>query len=350
MLHIGLDMHKRFSKIAMLDDSGRLLGRRTLHHDDPDSIRECFRSIGQDGTVTLEATRSWYWLYELLEEEGLQVKLANPLRVRLIAEAQVKTDEIDALVLAHLERIGYLPESYIPSRAIRDQRELLRYRLALIRVRTGLKNRVHVLLDKLGIFHNFSDLFGKRGLDFLHTVTVREVYREALDGYLAQIAALERAIKAATQHIKQVLHGNPQADRLMGIPGISYLSAHLLLSEIGDNKRFASPKKLCGYAGLAPRTRQSAGHCWQGPIMNTGNRYIRWTMVEAAVKAVGKDYGLGQFYQRIKRERGAGKARVAVARKLLVAVWHVLTFERDYRSNCLARSYLGKPAFVPGRQ
>jgi transposase len=140
MFHIGMDMHKKFSKVEAIDERGQAIDQRVLLHHDQERIREYFNHVGQDGTVTLEATRNWYWLFELLEEEELRVKLAHPSKVRLIAEARIKTDSIDASTLAHLERTGYLPEAYIASRDVRDYRELLRYRFSLARIRTSLEN------------------------------------------------------------------------------------------------------------------------------------------------------------------------------------------------------------------
>jgi transposase len=226
MFYIGLDMHKKFSGVEVMDEEGQAIDQRVLYHDDQEKIREYFSHIGQDGTVTLEATRNWYWLFELLEEEGLRVKLAHPSKVRLIAEVRIKTDSIDASTLAHLERTGYLPEAYIPSRDVRDNRELLRYRLSLVRIRTSLKNRIH---------------------------------------------AIDEILKGITKRIQTSLEKDPQAELLMSIPGISYLTAHLLLCEIGDIQRFPSAKRLCSYAGIVPGTHQSADHIWHGPITKQGN-------------------------------------------------------------------------------
>lgn len=257
----------------------------------------------------------------------LRVKLAHPSKVRLIAEARIKTDSIDAYTLAHLERTGYLPDAYILSRDIRDNRELLRYRLSLVRIRTSLKNRIHAILDKLGIIHPFSDLFGKKGREFLRALPLREVYRKELDGYLSTIEFLDEILKGITKRIQTSIEKDPKAELLMSIPGISYLTAHLLLCEIGDIKRFPSAKRLCSYAGIVPGTHQSADRIWHGPITKQGNRYIRWAMVEAVHIALVKDPVLAIFYKKLKREKGAAKARVAVDRKLLVAVYHVLKKE-----------------------
>jgi transposase len=349
MLHVGIDMHKHFSELAVLDDDRTVVDRRRLDHRDRAGLQQYFRRLARPATVTLEATRSWYWLFELLEAEGLPVKLAHPLKVRLIAEARIKTDAIDALTLAELERAGFLPEAYIPPRDVRDQRELLRYRLGLVWTRTGLKNRVHALLDKLGIGHDFTDLFGRAGRRFLAAIELRDVYRQALDGYLAGIDFLTDGIAAATRSIRAALKQDPRAELLLTVPGIGELTAHLLLCEIGDIARFPSAKRLCAYSGLVPRTYQSGSHCWQGEITRQGDRYIRWAMVEAAYQATRQDMALADWYRRLKLKKGAAVARVAVARKLLYSVWYVLTRQEPYRFRPLRMYHPGKPEPVAGQ-
>jgi len=331
MLHIGLDLHKRFSTIAAMDDDGNVRLEDKLYHDDRARLTEFFSGVAGKAVVTVEATRNWYWLYEHLEELGVTVKLANARKVRLIAEARLKNDKVDPKTLAQLERTGFLPEAYIPPRAIRDNREYLRYRLTLVRLRTGLKNKVHALLDKLGIRHQFADLFCPAGRRFLSQLQLRPVYQEELTNYLALISDLERRTVAVTKEIKRQLKPDPRAKFLMTIPGIGHLTAYLLLNEIGDIKRFPTPGKLCSYGGIVPVVRQSADHRWQGHITREGNRYIRWALTESACLAPSKDYSLGSFYRRVAFRRGPLKARIAVARKLLVAVWYVLTYGEPYK-------------------
>jgi len=332
MLHVGLDLHKRFSTVATMDESGSILHEDKLYHDDRGRLTEFFGNLAGKAVVTVEATRNWYWLYELLEAQGVAVKLAHTRKVRLIAEARLKSDKIDPRSLAQLERTGFLPEAYIPPQAVRDNREHLRYRLTLVRLRTGLKNKVHALLDKLGINHEFADLFCPAGRRFMDQLQLRPVYQEELTNYLALVDDIERRTVAATRDIKRRLKPDHRAELLMTIPGVGHLTAYLLLNEIGDIGRFESPAKLCAYGGIVPVVRQSADHRWQGHITREGNRYIRWALTESACKAPSKDYALGSFYRRLAARRGPLKARVAVARKLLVAVWHVLTDEEPYKT------------------
>ena len=332
MVHVGVDLHKRFARVVAIDDAGRVLERQTLQCEDRSTLVDYFQPKAGMAVVTVESMLGWTWFYELLEELGVTMKLANPRKVRMIAESTVKTDTIDALTLAQLERTGYLPECYIPPREVRDRRELLRYRISLVRIRTGLKNRVHAILRKLNVCHRFSDLFSPSGRRFLESLTLRPVYRQQLDNYLALLDDVGSRIQTVTHQIKAELVPDPRAELLMSVPGVAHLTAYLLLAEIGDVRRFASAPKLCAYAGIVPRVRQSADHCWQGHITREGDRYIRWAMVEAACKAPAKDYAMGRYYRRIALRRGPLKARVAVARKLLVAVWHVLTYQEPYCS------------------
>lgn len=163
--HIGVDLHKTFSQITVLDDGGTVLDRSKVYSN-REEIKEYFSGFEKGTPVAFEATGSWYWFKDLLDEMSLDGKMAHPKKVRLIAESVIKTDAIDSEVLAHLERLNYLPQAYMPSKEIRQVRELLRYRMSLVRLRTEVKNKVHAALGKLCIKHEFSDLFGKQGLEF----------------------------------------------------------------------------------------------------------------------------------------------------------------------------------------
>jgi len=337
MLHIGVDMHKRFSVVAVLDEGGNVTREERLEHSARQRLAEFFQTYRGAAVATLEATRNWYWLYELIEAQGVVVKLAHPLRVRLIADAKIKTDKIDAKILAQLERTGFLPEAYIPPPAVREQREWLRYRTALVHTRVGFKNRVHAVLDKLGITHEYTDLFGKKGLEFLKAVPLPEVCRFELGEYLDLITRLDGMVAVVTKRIRSMLKPDPRARWVLGIPGIGDIIAYLALSEIGDIHRFPSPKRLVSYSGLAPGVRQSADHVWEGHITHEGNCYLRWGFTEAAQLAPDKDPALHCFYWQLARRRGRKKARLAVARKICVAVWHVLTYEEAYRYNCMSK-------------
>ena len=199
---VGIDLHRKRSHIAVIDEQGELtLSRRIVN--DRDTFLELLGDPQEAQThVALEATYGWEWLAELLEEAGYDLHLAHPLRTRAIAAARVKTDAIDAKTLAHLLRTGFLPEAYVAPRELRDLRELLRHRATLTRMRSAVKNRVHAILAKHGIANEHSDLFGKGGREFLAVLELRDAPRRRLDSLMSLICDFDREIEATTQEIE----------------------------------------------------------------------------------------------------------------------------------------------------
>src|SRR5215208_4043552 len=200
MVYVGIDLHRKRSHVAVVDERGeQLLSRRLVN--DPERFRELLGELGEDARFALEATYGWEWLAELLEHDGRELHLAHPLRTKAIASARVKTDAVDARTLAHLLRADLLPEAYIAPRELRDLRDLLRHRVALTRMRSALKNRVGAILAKHGIQRPYSDLFGPAGTRFLAEVELRADPRQRLDSLLALIADFTREIDATSADI-----------------------------------------------------------------------------------------------------------------------------------------------------
>jgi transposase len=247
-------------------------------------------------------------------------------------------------MLAHLLRADLLPESYIAPIHVRQERQKLRYRLSLVKMRTALKNRIHSLLEQLGVATPpVTDLFGKEGLAWLKTIQLDDAYLKSLEGYLKLIGELDMLIREMDNEIRGSLKDNPLASLLDTIPGIGILTAHLLLAEIGPIDRFPSAKKLCSYAGLVPSVHQSGQTSYNGRITKQGSRYIRWAMIEAAQKAYVKDVSLSRFYHKLCGKKGRSKAMVALARKMLVIVYNVLRYNEPYNLS-------GKPVERAGQR
>jgi transposase len=216
---VGIDLHRKRSHIAVIDEQGELTVSRRIVND-----RDTFLELlgdPQDGDthVVLEATYGWEWLAELLEEAGYDLHLAHPLRTRAIAAARVKTDAIDAKTLAQLLRTGFLPEAYIAPRELRDLRELLRHRATLTRMRSAVKNRVHAILAKHGIAREHSDLFGKGGREFLEQLQLRDAPRRRLDSLMSLICDFDREIEATTREIEERAKADDRVDVLTQIRG-----------------------------------------------------------------------------------------------------------------------------------
>jgi len=255
--------------------------------------------------VVMESTGNlWVNLYDVLEERGFSVVLANPLKMKAIASAKIKSDKVDARILAYLLRGDLVAESYVPSREVRDLRALVRYRASLVRARTAIKNRVHSLLDRYGLKHGFSDLFGKAGLEWLRSLELSPLDRLILDGYIEHIECLNRLIRNVEGEIDRRASMDEDVRLLLSLTGVGVYTALLIKSEIGDIRRFPNCKKLVSWAGLAPSLHQSGNVEYHGRITKQGSRLLRWVMVEAARTAVRYDCRLREFYERVRRRRG----------------------------------------------
>jgi transposase len=333
MINVGVDVHKRICQACLKDERGSIVEefRFRNNHEGASRLAMIIKKHG-DAKVALESTGNlWVKLYDRLdEEEGIDVILTNPKKTRMIAEAKIKTDKIDARILADLVRADLVARSYVPPKEIRMQRALLRERISIVESRTMIKNRIHSLLDKYEIQPTHTDIFAKRGREWLRTLQLPSIDQTILEVNLQRLEELEAHIDAFTSKIAQEAYEKPEVRLLMGFTGVDYYSAMLLASEIGDVTRFPSAKKLVSYAGLAPGTRQSAEKTIHGHIVKEGNKRIRWILVEAAQHASRHDPRLRGFYLRVMKRRGYQRAIVAVARKMLVSMYHVLSKNEAY--------------------
>jgi len=330
--YIGIDLHMQFSTVAVMDQDGNILKEHKFYHTNKKELFKFFASFPTDATsISLEATFNWYWLVDTLQELGYSVKLVNAKKVRIIAESTIKTDKIDAKTLAHLDRCNFLPQAYIADVKIRSQRELLRHYMGLVRIRSSIKCKIHSILAKNNVQHGFTDLFGKAGMKFLKEVELPKIFRMQLDEHLEILSDFKERTYRLTRKIERTCEHSKYAKRLMTVPGIAHFTALLLSSEIADINRFRNYKKFCCYAGLASSTRQSADKKYHGHIIKDSNSYIRYALVEAVPKAIHKDSKLWVFYKRIQRKKGNNKARIATARRILIAIYSMLKNNTDYR-------------------
>ena len=328
--YIGIDLHKAKSFVTWMDERGQILEQVNLPHA-TGALQDYLRTLPADAHLAVEATGNWMWLYEQLEERQLDLVLAHPLKVRAIASARIKTDKIDATTLAHLLRTELLPTAYIPPRGIRDQRELLRYRASLVRLRTQVKNKLAAILTKTGVRMPTKTAFGVKSRQFLATVPVRACYRLALDGYLRQLAHLTTEIRGADQVIGEQVATDSAAQLLCTIPGIGAYSALLIRSEIGDIHRFPDSRHLCSYAGLVPSVHASADTTRLGRLTKQGSSWLRWILVEVSVHAINGAPQFRSLCYRVAKKHGHNVGRVAVARALLKTIYAMLMTQQPFR-------------------
>jgi transposase len=278
----------------------------------------------------VEATSNWYWLCDLLEEIEVPVRLAHPLKTKAIASARIKTDKLDAATLAHLLRADLVPRAHLSSPQARLDRELLRHRVMLVRLRTGVKNRIHALLTRENLVYAKGGLFTRQGRQWLASLELHPVQRAVVDRLLALMEVLETLIQEATAEIRVRAEDDRVARLLCTIPGVGYYSALLIAAEIDGVDRFPDARHLCSYAGLVPSVRASGERTRLGHITKQGSPWLRWILVEICQKAASRHDFLGAHYRRVARRKGNGAAKVATARKLLKAIYHMLRQGMDF--------------------
>lgn len=326
MIYMGIDYHKKVSQITLLDEAGRVLRRRRIANR-----REEFEAVVADMdepiSAVFEATRNWTVVDQLLDGLVDQRHMAHPLKVKLIAEARIKTDKLDSWALAQLLRTGFLPHSYRRPIDQRRHQDVLRQRMFFVRQQTQLKNRIHSLIDRQLEIRDqammLSDLFGRRGMIWLHGLDLPEPDQSLLQDLLQALAAVRELIGRSDQRIDALRHSDGRIRLLEELPGIGPFFATLIVVEIGDIGRFRSAKKLCSYAGLVPSTYQSAQSIRHGRLTKQGNKYLRWALIEA-VNRLGADTPLGQVRDRLKRTKSSNTAKAATARRLLTQIFYRL--------------------------
>lgn len=330
-LFIGMDLHKNSSTFTIKDKDGNIIDACKIATE-PSAIKGYLKRFNQSASLVLEPVSQWYFYANLIQDLGIEVHLANPLKIKAIASARIKTDKIDANVLCDLLRTNLLPEAYFSSPEVRFWKEMVRFRASLIHLRTQVKNKIHSILFKNALRHPFTNLFGVAGRKWLASLELDEHFQFNLKHYLSLIDVLTNLITEADQKIERTVTEHPQAKLLTTIPGISYCSGLTIIAEIGDINRFASAKKLQGYAGLVPSTYASGDRIAHGRITKQGSRWLRWTMIEIAQRQIlcKKKSGFSWYYQRIKQRKGSGAAAVATARKILAVVWRILKDNRPF--------------------
>ncbi|RLF01457.1 MAG: IS110 family transposase, partial [Thermoprotei archaeon] len=300
MIYVGIDLHKNYSYIMEMDEEGKVLYEFKVENDPERLGYYALSLIPGETKIAVEATYNWYYLIELLENFHLDVMLVHPLKTRATASARIMTDRISSKILADLLRVNLLPPAYIPSRRMRDMREILRHRAFLVSMRAKLKCKVRVILDKNGIKWDYSDIFGKRSLRELRYLDLRYAYKLGLRHYIRLGRLLNELIGEVTEEIEAMAGEDEDARLLITIPGIGYYSALLIVSEIGDIRRFPSARHLCSYAGLVPSVHASGGRVRYGRLTKEGSRWLRWVLVESAIHAVRGSRRFKELYERVK--------------------------------------------------
>ena len=337
VINVGIDVGKRFCQAALKAEDGRLLDELRFENTSQ-GVHELLTHIAVHGKAraVLESTANyWIRIHDMLEDHAVDTILANPRKTKLIAEAKIKSDKLDARTLATLLQGNLVFESYVPPKARREHRTLVRHRAGLVKTRTEVRNRIHALLAKHELQYDYSDLFGKKGVQWLESLQLQDVDQTIMNTNLALLETLDEQIEAVTVEIAKTACNEEDIRILVTMPGIDFYSAMVIASEIGDVKRFPTQWKLVAYAGLAPTQHQSGEYERRGGITKEGSKWLRWILVQAAQQARQHEPRFKAYYERVAKRRGSQKAIVAVAKEMLVVIWFMLTRREPYRGQDL---------------
>lgn len=332
--NIGVDYHKKFSYLVVKNKSGKLLRSGQVNNFKSD-VEKFLAPFKDNSKAVIESCRNWCVMHDWLEDIVDEVVLANPYKVKAIAEAKIKTDKIDATILADLLRADLIPQAYIAKRPVRDMRNVLRERIFFVRMRTMAKNRITTIFDRypeeVRKEKAKTDLFGKKGRMQLENIKLRDADRALIDRELNFIDTINVFIQEVEEVISDNFKVSKNAKFLKSIPGIGEFLSMLIDAEIADINRFRNEKKLAAYIGLVPSTYSSGGSTTHGRIIKGGNKILRWAFVEAVIPAITHDEYLRYEYDKLRKRMNWNKAKTAMARKLSSIAYKCLKEQRNYK-------------------
>ena len=332
--YVGLDVHKRTIVACIMDAAGNVVWTDQLS-----TTRHAIETFAKHvleptDHVALEATTNCWPIAALLRPFVESVTVSNPMATRAIAKAKVKTDKVDARVLAHLLRCNYLPPVWHPDEQTQRMRQLTGRRAALVQQRTKLRNRIHSVLH-MRLIETPSQLFSPKGIEWLEKLLASGQLDDdgvfMIESDLRLLESLQQEIDRFEELLAKEAYACDQVRLLMTLPGVDMLVAMALLAALGDISRFRSPREVASYLGLVPSTRQSANKCYHGPITKCGNVQARWMLIQAC-QHLGRNPGpLGNFFRRIKKRKNHNVAVVAAARKMAMIAFLMLKNHEPYR-------------------
>lgn len=335
---IGCDAHKKFSVFASMNERGEYGPTIRVGHE-LEVFRKFLRELPAHSEIALETSGCYYWLVDEMEQAGHVPRLAHALTAQRRMEGRHKTNDRDARGLAMLLRNGTLPRVWIPPAELRDQREMLRWRMTLSNLRTRIKNRIHGVLQRYNVDIAVADLFGDTGRgQLLERQQELPTYsRRSVVEQLGMLDTVETKIAECEQNLEEMLYPSVERDLLDTLPCVGKVLSAVLALELGDVRRFSGPDRLVSYAGLVPVARESADWKRKERCPRDCNVYLKWAYVEAAnlisiQRTRWKQRHVVQLYERVKEStKMHGKATMAVARHLAEASYWMLTKQQTYR-------------------
>lgn len=312
--YIGIDLHQAFFQVCAITSTAEQRWEQRWPTTEG-GIAALLTRCGRHSRVAVEASSpTWAFVDRIVDHVGA-VTVVDPRKTRIKAGYAAKTDRLDARRLADALRRDSVVGIYYPSPAIRDVRELGRYRCHLARLQASLKQRLHALLLRQGVAAPRA-LFTKRGTQWLDGVALEGWAGSELRGLRTVLADVRGQLVPVLSAIRTVAASDPIARALDTRPGFGPVFSVMVRAEVGTITRFPDGPHLASYAGLVPRVERSGSRQWTGRITKTGSPWLRWTLIEAAIHQFRRQDAFGRWARQLAVRKGILKARVGVARAL----------------------------------
>jgi len=336
MITIGVDFHKRTSSYTVSNERGIMVTQCKLENTKANIERFLCRWQGPK-QLAMEATYNGGLFYDTAQPYVNRLLLGHAYKIRSITESETKCDRHDASTLARLAMIDCFPKAHAPSREARDLRSLVRFRNFLARQRAAVKNNTHALIDR-NLWpserpQSFKNIYCKRGIAWLKTLTLPPKERFILDELITTFEQLSRQAQEVEAYIEQAACDMPDVGYLRSVPGLraSKINLYTILFEIDTISRFAKARDLARYAGLIPSGHSSGDKHRTGRLVRRCNTILRTALLETTFAAILRDPHLKAYYRTVKARNNSSAAIVACARKLCYAIYHVLKEQRPFK-------------------
>ena len=331
--YVALDIHKHYCVIAGVNREGRILLQpvRVEHADLEGWLK---KDLYPTDHVVIESTTNAWHVYDLLAPLAERVVVANPIKVKQIAQARVKTDIRDTLILARLLAANLVPDVWVPPAYVREMRQFLSQRRQFVETHTQIVNRMHSVAHRHHLKHAAGKRFNEKTTGWHKDKRLSSLEQFQLQLEMENLTYIEKQIERISKEVRRMCHQKPWAESmtyLMQLPGFGVITAMTVLAAIGDIQRFETPKQLASYSGLTPGLEQSGTKNRGKGITKEGRRELRWALVEAAQMAVKSDPIWKTRFQEMQKRMHRNQAIAAIAHRLLELVWYVLTRRQPYR-------------------
>jgi transposase len=331
--YLALDIHKHYSVAAGVNFESQVIVEAVrIEHADLENWLA--KNIQPTDFVVIESTTNAWHIYDLLEPLAEKVLVANPIKVKQIAQARVKTDIRDTLILARLLAANMIPEVWVPPVHVRNLRYLLSQRRHLVGMHTATINRMHSVAHRHHLSHARGKRFNKKNTKWQGDEELSDTEEFQLELDMSTKEHLAEQRDKITKKLARMSHKKPWAESmmyLMQLPGFGVITGMTVLAAIGDITRFESPRHLASYSGLVPGLEQSGVKLRGKKITKEGRKDLRWAMVEVAQRAVKSDPLWKGRFNELCRRMHKNQAIVVIAHRLLALVWYVLSRRQPYR-------------------